>query len=257
MNISLIEKQSGSEEITQWPRNVDQFTPLMRQFLEIKYKYDLDVLLFFRVGDFYEAFFEDAKTLSKELELTLTGRSELSYPGGRIPMAGVPAKAGISYVAKLLDKGFKVAICEQMEDPALAKGVVKREVTKLLTPGTILESEWLPQAKNNYLACVVKDKTKNKYGFAYCDVSSGQFYFTVIEYDELLSELNRVNPSELLVPTTYSKEKNQIIKEKVLDIDPFIRDNWFCTGLEKDCFTKEYSEKRIKEELNIKSLDSI
>ncbi len=256
MTTSLAEKELIANN-NGWPHNLDQFTPLMRQYLEIKYKYDLDVLLFFRVGDFYEAFFEDAKTLSKELELTLTGRSESSYPGGRIPMAGVPAKAGISYVAKLLDKGFKVAICEQMEDPALAKGVVKREVTKLLTPGTILESEWLPQTKNNYLACVFKDKQKNKYGFAYCDVSSGQFYFTVIDYDELLSELSRINPSELLISTAYSRDKNQIIKEKILDIDPFIRDNWFCTGLEKDFFTKEYSDKRLKDELKISSLNGL
>ena len=206
-----------------WPQDLSNFTPLMRQYLEIKYSYDLDILLLFRVGDFYEVFFEDAKIVSHELELTLTGRQETSFPGGRIPMAGVPAKAIVNYVSKLLDKGFKVAICDQMEDPALAKGVVKREVTKLLTPGTVLEPDWLPQTKNNYLAALYKDKRKEKYGFAYCDVSCGVFYFTELTYDEIIQELNRVEPSELLVPLIYEKSSNQIVKEKTLNIDPLIK----------------------------------
>ncbi len=256
MSVSLIQTESA-EGNQGWPRNLDQFTPLMRQFLEIKYKYDLDVLLFFRVGDFYETFFEDAKTLAKELELTLTGRNESTYQGGRIPMAGVPAKAGITYVARLLDKGYKVAICEQMEDPVLAKGVVKREVTRLLTPGTVLETEWLPQGKNNYLASIYKSKNSEKYGFSYCDISCGGFYFSALSSDELLSELNRINASEVLVPVKYSKEKGQVIKEKTFDIDAIISSNWFCTGLEGEYFTKEYANKRLKEELGIVSLNSI
>ena len=158
-NISLTDKQPMNKD-NLWPSDLSQFAPLMKQYLEIKYKYDTDVLLFFRVGDFYETFFEDAKVVSKELELTLTGRSETSYNGGRVPMAGVPAKAINNYVSKLLEKGYKVAICEQMEDPALAKGIVKREVTKLLTPGTVLETEWLPQGKNNYLTSLYKNKKK-------------------------------------------------------------------------------------------------
>ncbi|OGI19439.1 MAG: DNA mismatch repair protein MutS [Candidatus Melainabacteria bacterium RIFCSPHIGHO2_02_FULL_34_12] len=257
MNISLIEKQSGSEEITQWPRNVDQFTPLMKQFLEIKYKYDLDVLLFFRVGDFYETFFEDAKIISKELELTLTGRAESSYPGGRIPMAGVPAKAIVNYVSRLLDKGFKVAICEQMEDPALTRTIVKREVTKLLTPGTVLETDWLPQSKNNYIASVFKDNKNKLYGFAYADISCGEFYFTVINYEQLLSELGRINPSEILVPSNMKKQEGFIVKEKVLEIDDYIKQNWYCTGIDSTYFKKDFAEKRIAEELKITSLSSL
>ena len=260
MNTSLTEIEEKIEKNNielQWPQDLDKFTPLMRQYLEIKYKYDLDILLLFRVGDFYEVFFEDAKILSRELELTLTGRAEITYPTGRIPMAGVPAKAVINYVSKLLDKGFKVSICDQMEDPALAKGIVKREVTKLLTPGTVLETEWLPQSSNNFLASVYKDKKKQRYGFAYCDVSCGEFYFTELSYDELLSELNRVKPSELLVPFTYEKNQNQIVKEKVLNIDPFIRENWFCTGLDDEYFKEDFANKRLKEELNIESLDAL
>lgn len=256
MNIQLSEKEITEEQI-QWPHNPEHFTPLMRQFLETKYKYDLDVLLFFRVGDFYETFFEDAKTISKELELTLTGRAESSYPGGRIPMAGVPAKAVINYVSRLLDKGFKVAICEQMEDPALAKGIVKREVTKLLTPGTVLEMDWLPQTKNNFIASVYKDKRRNLYGFAYADVSCGEFYFTELTLDQLISELNRTVPSELLVQTTFKKSENQVVKEKNLEIDSIIKENWFCTGLENEYFSKDYATKRIKDELKIQAIESL
>lgn len=256
MNTSLAEKEKTEQEF-QWPQNPEQFTPLMRQFLETKYKYDLDVLLFFRVGDFYETFFEDAKIISKELELTLTGRAEANYPNGRIPMAGVPAKAVINYVSKLLDKGFKVAICDQMEDPALAKGIVRREVTKLLTPGTVLETDWLPQTKNNFIASVYKDKKRHSYGFAYADVSSGEFFFTELNFDELISELNRIMPSEVLIPVIYKKNENQIVKEKTLDMDAVIKENWFCTGLENEYFNKDFANKRIKEELKIQSIESL
>lgn len=256
MNISLTDKEKV-EENNKWPCNLEDFTPLMKQYLEIKYKNDLDVLLLFRVGDFYETFFEDAKTISKELELTLTGRSEANYPTGRIPMAGVPAKAVVSYVSKLLDKGYRVAICDQMEDPKFAKGIVKREVIKLLTPGTILETSWLPQAKNNYIASVLRDKRKHRYGFAYTDVSCGEFYFTELAYDELLNELYRINPSELLIPLTFEKTDGQIIKEKILDIDHFIQENWFCTGIENEYYREEFANKRLKEEFNLYSLDSL
>ena len=258
-----IEKNENHTGISKWPHSLDQFTPLMRQYLEIKYKYDLDILLFFRVGDFYETFFEDAKTTAKELELTLTSRAETNYDGGqndkksRIPMAGVPAKAISNYVSRLLDKGFKVAICEQMEDPTLVKGIVKRQVTKLLTPGTVLETEWLPQTKNNYLACIYKDKKEQKYGFAYADVSSGDFYFTELNYEQLISEINRVNPSEIVIPIVFEKSNNQIIKEKTYDIDLFIKDNWFCSGLENEYFNFDFADKRLKDELKLHSTNSL
>ncbi len=257
-NSTLIEKvEKVTDKLELWPHNLDQFTPLMKQYLETKYKYDLEVLLFFRVGDFYESFFEDAKIIAKELEITLTSRAETSYSGGRIPMAGVPAKAVTNYVSRLLDKGFKVAICEQMEDPALAKGIVKRQVTKLLTPGTVLETEWLPQTKNNYLVSIFRDKKKEKYGFAYTDVSCGEFYFTELTYDELISEINRINPSEIIVPSTYKKNDKQVVKEKTLDIDETIKNTWFCSGLEFDFFNFDFASKRIKDELGIHTLDSL
>ena len=176
IGLVMQEEQNIQGNITCWPSSISNYTPLMKQYLEIKYSYDLNILLLFRVGDFYETFFEDAKTLAKVLELTLTSRAESGHLGGKIPMAGIPAKALINYVSKLLERGYKVAICDQMEDPALTKSIVKREVTKLLTPGTILEPDWLPASKNNYIASVLWNKKPQKYGFAYSDVSCGEFY---------------------------------------------------------------------------------
>jgi DNA mismatch repair protein MutS len=209
------------------------------------------------VGDFYETFFEDAKVISKELELTLTSRSESTYNGGKIPMAGIPAKALNNYVSKLLEKGFRVAICEQMEDPALAKGIVKREITKLLTPGTILETEWLPHGKNNYIAAIYKNKKNNDYGFAYVDISCGEFYIAELNYDELISELNRIMPSEVIVSCRIDKTGDMHVKDRLLDVDSVIKSNWFCTGVSAEYFTRAFAEKRLKEELKLSSLDSI
>lgn len=250
-------KDNNPEESFNWPREISTYTPLMKQFLEIKYSYDLDILLLFRVGDFYETFFGDAKEISKALELTLTGRNESAYPGGRVPMAGIPAKALTNYVSKLLDKGYKVAVCDQMEDPSVAKGIVKRQVTKLLTPGTILETDWLPAAKNNYLAAVYKDKKKNNYGLAYADVSCGEFYFTEVPLEQLLSELGRINPSELIVPFKLETSSNRVTKDKILNIDKVIEDSYFCTPLEMDYFSTDFAEKRLKAELDLKTLDSL
>jgi len=252
----LISKETPHGE-SEWPRDLSIFTSLLKQYLEIKYSYDLDVLLFFQVGDFYEAFFEDAKILSKTLELTLTSRAEANYASGRVPMAGIPVKAQINYVSRLLEKGFKVAICDQMEDPSQVRGIVRREVTKLLTPGTVLEMDWLEASRNNYIASIYLDKKSKKYGFAYSDVSCGEFYFSELTKDELLSELGRINPKEVIVPYKFETAQNKVTKEKVLEIDEVIKKNWICTGLEHEYYKKEYTNKRLLQELNINSLDSI
>lgn len=170
-------------------------TPMMQQYLSIKEQHQ-DVLLFYRMGDFYELFFEDAVLASRELELTLTAREG---GGERIPMAGVPHHSAESYIARLLAKGYRVAICEQVEDPALAKGLVKREVTRLMTPGTLLESSLLSERQNNFLAAVTWNS--KGFGLAYGDVSTGELWTTELERGELLSaELGRIRPAELLVP---------------------------------------------------------
>ena len=128
-----------------------EMTPMMRQYLEIKKNYQ-DTILMFRLGDFYEMFFEDAKTVSRELELVLTGRD--CGQEERAPMCGVPFHSVDSYIARLVSRGYKVAICEQTEDPATAKGIVKRDVVRILTPGTVIESSMLDESKNNFLCSI-------------------------------------------------------------------------------------------------------
>ncbi|MNK55411.1 DNA mismatch repair protein MutS [compost metagenome] len=172
-----------------------QYSPMMQQYLSIKEQYP-DVLLFYRMGDFYEMFFEDAKIASNELELTLTGRES---SGERIPMAGIPYHAAENYLTRLIEKGYRVAICEQVEDPAQAKGLVKREVVRLVTPGTLLESGYLADKQNNFLAAI--STTADGFGLAYCDVSTGELLATEVSDARTLSaELSRLMPAELLVP---------------------------------------------------------
>ena len=152
-----------------------EMTPMMKQYLEIKQEYP-DTILFFRLGDFYEMFFDDAKTASRELELTLTGKS--CGLEERAPMCGVPFHSADSYIAKLVSKGYKVAICEQMEDPKLAKGMVKREVVRVVPPGTVIESNLLEEKKNNYIMSIYKKGIY--FGLAVCDVTTGTFLSTKI-----------------------------------------------------------------------------
>ena len=146
-------------------------TPMMQQYLEIKEQYN-DCILFFRLGDFYEMFFSDAETASRELEITLTGRD--CGLEERAPMCGVPFHSSDSYISKLISKGYKVAICEQVEDSALAKGLVKRDVVRVITPGTVTDSSMLDEKKNNYLMSIYKNK--NFFGIACVDLSTGDFY---------------------------------------------------------------------------------
>ena len=147
-----------------------ELTPMMKQYLEIK-EQNPDCILFFRLGDFYEMFNEDAKLASKELDLTLTTRDRSKSAEDRVPMCGIPFHSCESYIARLVGRGYKVAICEQMEDPALAKGLVKREVIRVITPGTVTENSMLVEGKNNYIACVVG--AGSDWGVAVCDVSTG------------------------------------------------------------------------------------
>ena len=147
-------------------------TPMMRQYMELKEKYQ-DCLLFFRLGDFYEMFFEDAKTASKELDLVLTGRD--CGMSERAPMCGVPYHSVDVYINKLIQKGYKVAICEQLEDPALAKGLVERDVIRIITPGTVIEDRMLQEGENNYIAAIFVGE--QRIGLSYADVSTGAFFY--------------------------------------------------------------------------------
>ncbi len=170
-------------------------SPMMQQYLNIK-EQNKDAILFFRMGDFYEMFFEDAQLVSKELELTLTGKDcGLSE---RAPMCGVPYHAADTYVARLIDKGYKVAICEQIEDPATAKGLVERAVVRVVTPGTVIESAMLDEHKTNYILALFVQKERA--GIAFCDVSTGEFYAYQISgvTQRLGDELSRIAPREIL-----------------------------------------------------------
>ncbi len=177
---------------------MEQLTPMMQQYMAVKNEYK-DCILFYRLGDFYEMFFDDAITASRELEITLTGKD--CGQKERAPMCGVPYHSVQGYIAKLISKGYKVAIGEQMEDPATAKGIVKRDVVRVITPGTVIESNILDEKKNNYLASIYK-KGMN-YGLAYSDVSTGEFYTT--EFSEsnnlpkVINELGRFEPAEIVV----------------------------------------------------------
>lgn len=182
-----------------------KISPMMQQYLDIKEQYK-DCILFFRLGDFYEMFFDDAKLASKELELTLTGKS--CGQEERAPMCGVPFHAAESYIAKLVEKGYKVAICEQTEDPAQAKGIVKREVIQVVTPGTITAQSMLSEKENNYLAAVYA--CNDTMSIAYCDISTGQLYLTeysgVDIYNVIVNELVKIKASEILISQTFSEE---------------------------------------------------
>ncbi len=172
-------------------------TPMMRQYLEIKEQYG-DAILFFRLGDFYEMFMEDAKKASSILEIALTGRD--AGLDEKIPMCGIPYHAANTYIRKLLDKGLKVAICEQVEDPKLTKGIVKREVTRIITPGTIMEELSLNEKSNNYIGAITVDE--DFYGLAYADITTGEFMTTAIAryegLDSLYSESERLDIKELV-----------------------------------------------------------
>ena len=150
-----------------------EFSPMMQHYLQTKEQYK-DCILFYRLGDFYEMFFDDAKNASRELELTLTGKD--CGMEERAPMGGIPYHAAEIYIAKLIEKGYKVAICEQLEDAKNAKGIVKRDVIRVVTPGTVIETNLLEEKKNNYIMSVFK--TGIYFGVAVCDVSTGEFYAT-------------------------------------------------------------------------------
>ena len=191
-----------------------EFSPMMQQYLSIKEQYK-DAILFFRLGDFYEMFFEDAILASRELEITLTGKE--CGQEERAPMCGVPFHAVDSYVSKLIEKGYKVAICEQLEDPKVTKGMVKRDVIRIVTPGTVIESNMLDEKKNNYIMSVYKKGIY--FGIAICDVSTGDFYSTKIvennNFATLLDELAKFGPAEIVVNSflySSTEEINEIKK---------------------------------------------
>jgi len=183
---------------------VDGLTPIRRQYLDVKRRYP-HAIVFFRLGDFYETFDDDAELCSRELDITLT--SKPMGKGLRVPLAGIPYHAVDGYVAKLIAKGYKVALCEQMSDPATSKGLVERRVVRVVTPGTLIEGNLLDERANNYLACLAPprrgrgdDPWRGEIGFAYIDISTGEFVAGTLDGERAAGELARIRPAEVLAP---------------------------------------------------------
>ncbi|MGN1152393.1 MAG: DNA mismatch repair protein MutS [Candidatus Gastranaerophilaceae bacterium] len=234
--------------------NPDDVSPGMKQYLEIKQQ-NPDTLLLYRMGDFYETFFEDAHILAKELELTLTGRDS-GAKLGRIPLAGIPHKAVDNYLRKLIEKGIKVAICEQLEDPKQAKGIVKRGLVRVVTPGTIIENDYLEKNSNNYICAMFEEK--GTYGFAYSDISTGEFKVTQGELDLIKSELARLKPSEIIGPSVAQKAMPfQIVPDEKLNLPEFVTSNYKCSKVPAKIFDTEFAKNNLKAALNLTTLDTL
>ncbi|MGD9964769.1 MAG: DNA mismatch repair protein MutS, partial [Candidatus Izemoplasmatales bacterium] len=188
------------------PLEISRYTPMMQQYLEIKKDYS-DFIVFFRLGDFYEMFFQDAIVASKELEIVLTGRD--AGVSERVPMCGVPYHAVNLYLEKLVEKRYKVAIVEQVENPEDAKGIVRREVVKLITPGTIIEDGSIKQNDNNYITAIYE--SPDIYILAYSDLSTGEIYLEKLPLDTniLISEVLNLGVKEVVIT---SKFKNKFLK---------------------------------------------
>ena len=200
-----------------------KITPMLKQFLDIKEKHP-DKLLLFRMGDFYETFFEDAKTASKILGITLTARNKnVENP---IPLAGFPYHALDNYLDKLVKSGKKIVICEQVEDPKKAVGLVKRDVVDIITPGSVIDGKLIDKTENNFLASVYLNKKTDKIGFAAIDVSTADFLFTELQKEQLQSEIMRLKPAEIIVEDSANEE---IIKELISELQPTITifDSWY------------------------------
>ena len=212
-------------------------TPMLQQYIQIKEKCK-DCILFFRLGDFYEMFFEDAEIASRELELVLTGKD--CGLEQRAPMCGIPYHAAAGYISRLIGKGYKIAICEQLEDPALAKGIVKRDIIKIVTPGTYNDISFLENTKNNYIMSIFIDSATMMTGICFADISTGEFNCTDFEYDflKLIDEMSKFNPSEIIYPDFLKeKEINEIRNRFAVS----------CTKLDNNNFIYNAKENLIKQ----------
>ena len=223
-----------------------EFTPMMQQYLQTKEEYK-DCILFYRLGDFYEMFFDDATLVSKELELTLTGKS--CGMEERAPMCGIPYHAAEGYLNKLVAKGYKVAICEQVEDPKLAKGLVKREVIRIVTPGTNCDMQALDESKNNYILCIVY--LADRYGISVADVSTGDFFMTEVESERrLMDEISKFSPVEIICNDSFYVSGADIddLRHR-LKITISALDAWY--------FGDETADAILKEHFKVKSLEAL
>jgi DNA mismatch repair protein MutS len=233
----------------------DLLTPMMRHYVDTKDEYP-QALLLYRVGDFYETFFEDACTIAQALELMLTSK-ECGKDVGRVTMAGIPHHALERYSRTLVEKGYAIAICDQVEDPALAQGLVKREVTRVITPGTVLDEGMLKARSNNFLAAFVL--AGNQWGLAYADISTGEFLTTQSgDRDQLIQELMRLQPSEILFPTDAPDVKQLLRPGESSPLLPEGLPNQFCYTLRsQSTFGLTDARQRILELFKVRSLEGL
>ncbi|MCK6461865.1 MAG: DNA mismatch repair protein MutS, partial [Planctomycetes bacterium] len=210
-------------------------TPMMRQYLDAKAKAP-GALLFFRMGDFYELFFEDAKTAARALGLTLTSRSK----EGDVPMAGVPVRSVDGYLRRLVGQGFRVAICDQMEDPAQAKGLVDRDLTRIVTPGTLTEESVLDEKAHNYLlACAL---TPRRAGLAWAEISTGRFFVEDVPREEALDAIARIRPAEVLLPAAGIAQEEEFVTSlaRMTGITPHEVPDWVVAEATASRMLKEH-----------------
>ena len=232
-------------KISSKPVDVSRLSPMMRQYWKVKEQY-LEQLLFFRLGDFYELFFDDALIASRELELTLTGKE--CGLDERAPMCGIPYHSCENYIARLVKKGYKVAICEQMEDPATAKGLVKREIIRVITPGTVLESNMLDAGSNNYLCLIFRHPQQECFGVVFSDVSTGEVYALQVDPDwekRVIGELGRFSPAEVLLnlPAGSCEPLQKFLSDRLQVTGEILDEEYFdwerCRKLSADQFGSE------------------
>ena len=218
----------------------DAATPLMRQYHNIKQQVP-NALLMFRLGDFYELFFEDAVVAARELEITLTSRNK--EKGAAIPMCGVPFHAAEGYISRLIQKGYRVAICDQMEDPKSAKGLVKREIVRVVTPGTAMDAGLVRSRENNFLAAVAQHAARS--ALAHVDVSTGEFRVTEMDPAEVSGALEHLGAREVLFPGDLP-----LLTGQERSGPPFVR-----TELEDWVFTHDYADRTLRDHFKLLSLD--
>jgi len=220
-----------------------KLTPMLKQFMDIKDQHP-DKLLLFRMGDFYETFFEDARTASKILGITLTTRDKNAK--NPVPLAGFPYHALDNYLDKLVKSGLKIVICEQIEDPKLAKGLVKRDVVDIITPGSIIDGKFIDKVENNFLSAIYKTEKNKKIGFSVIDVSTADFLFTEINSAQLKNEIMRLKPTEIIVENEKIEAE---LKNLNLEYDPTITifESWY--------FDREEAERLLKNHFNVSTLE--
>ena len=244
---NVVKSTSGTSKSrinTGFPEDISVLSPMMKEYVKTKEEYS-DCILFYRLGDFYEMFFDDALTASKELEITLTGKD--CGLEERAPMCGVPFHAAETYINRLIEKGYKVAICEQVEDPKKAKGLVKREVVRIVTPGTTLDAMSLDESKNNYLMSIVS--IGDHFGCAIADITTGDCFLTELDKPQkLLDEINKFTPAEIICNDAFllSGVDVEDLKGR-LGICVFALDPWY--------FDDQLCQKTLKEHFHVGNLE--